>query len=351
MANIMLTDACNLRCKYCFANEFVNHGSNEITLTNFRKAADFIAAAGDRSLGLIGGEPTLHSHFKEILQYLISDDRFERITLFTNGVLLDAYANELAHPKFRILLNCNSPADIGETAYKKMCGNLDLLIRGHYMGDRITLGVNLYETTFDFSYLLELLKAYDLHHVRMSLTVPNTEDKRIVAADDFFRQMKPGLLKFVCSMLENGILPHYDCNKLPVCMLTPEEIAEVVSRYERMDPALRRSRYTSDDSSIFSEESRCSPIVDIRQDLTAVRCFGLSACTKVSIADFKNVGDLRNYYLNTVDSYGAKLAASEGCAACYRQKTLKCTGGCLAYKIHDILRLKTYTEQFLQSEV
>ena len=35
MANIMLTDTCNLRCPYCFANEFVNKSANEISIENF----------------------------------------------------------------------------------------------------------------------------------------------------------------------------------------------------------------------------------------------------------------------------------------------------------------------------
>lgn len=42
MANIMLTDVCNLRCPYCFANEFVNVDKNEISEQNFKKAVDFI---------------------------------------------------------------------------------------------------------------------------------------------------------------------------------------------------------------------------------------------------------------------------------------------------------------------
>lgn len=38
MANIMMTDACNLNCPYCFANEFVNKNKNEITEEAFDKA-------------------------------------------------------------------------------------------------------------------------------------------------------------------------------------------------------------------------------------------------------------------------------------------------------------------------
>ena len=66
MANIMMTDVCNLRCPYCFANEFVNKDTNEISEENFRKAVDFIVGDGSHSsVGLIGGEPTVHSHFEE----------------------------------------------------------------------------------------------------------------------------------------------------------------------------------------------------------------------------------------------------------------------------------------------
>ena len=56
MANIMMTDVCNLHCPYCFANEFVNKDRNEITEEAFKKAVDFILGDGSHStVGLIGG--------------------------------------------------------------------------------------------------------------------------------------------------------------------------------------------------------------------------------------------------------------------------------------------------------
>ena len=65
MANIMLTDSCNLRCPYCFANEFVGGGKNEISEEAFEKAARFILGDGKQSfVGLIGGEPLTHPKLK-----------------------------------------------------------------------------------------------------------------------------------------------------------------------------------------------------------------------------------------------------------------------------------------------
>ncbi len=37
MANIMINEDCNLRCPYCFANEFVNKKTNNVTEENFIK--------------------------------------------------------------------------------------------------------------------------------------------------------------------------------------------------------------------------------------------------------------------------------------------------------------------------
>ena len=99
MANIFLTDRCNLHCPYCFANEFVNESFTEIDSEAYRKAVDFILDGGRRnSFGLIGGEPTTHSRFRDILCDIIGDARIKGVTVYTNGVLVGRYLNELAHP-------------------------------------------------------------------------------------------------------------------------------------------------------------------------------------------------------------------------------------------------------------
>lgn len=355
MANIMLTDSCNLHCPYCFANEFVNHSANEISIENLKKAMDFIATARDERLGLIGGEPTLHSKFKEILQMIIADDRFSNVILYTNGVKLDEFVSELTHPKFHILWNCNNPTDMGKAEFERMCDNLELYINKFYMKDKITLGINIYQENFEYQYLLKLLKKYDFNRVRMSIVVPNTAGKRSFDVKGYFRSVKPKFKDFVYTMLANDILPHYDCNKMPACLLTAEEIEAFKQMLDQKNKERARSKlppiqlpYT--DSAIYTEEVHCSPVIDIRQDLTAIRCFGLSDCTKVKITDFKCLADLRNYYLNEIDAYAYKLGISHGCMNCYRRITLKCTGGCLAFKIKDILELSQQVDAFARSD-
>ncbi len=349
MANVMITDVCNLRCPYCFANEFVNHSANEISIENFKKALDFIATEPNAKLGLIGGEPTIHSNFRELLEIIIRDPRFSNAVLYTNGVRVDEFAKELAHPKFHILWNCNSPEDMGQKAFDKMCENLDLLFNSYYMGDRITLGINIYENNFKYDYLLKLLKKYGKNHVRMSITVPNTSEKRDFNVKRYFLDIKPKFKEFVYAMLSNDIVPTYDCNKMPFCLLSEEEFASIdrlirKKQAERQAAKLPPLPLPMSDSAIYTDVVHCSPVVDIRQDLTAIRCFGLSDCTKVKISDFKSLPDLRSYYSNEIDAYAFRFGIMDECESCYRRKTLRCAGGCLAFKIADILELKEKTE-------
>ena len=124
MANIMLTDVCNLHCPYCFANEFVNKSDTEISEEAFFKAVDFILGDGTHhSVGLIGGEPTTHSRFAQLLMGLIQDKRADAIILYTNGVLLDQFMELVTHKKVHMLINCNAPEDIGQAHYDRMCAN------------------------------------------------------------------------------------------------------------------------------------------------------------------------------------------------------------------------------------
>lgn len=343
----MLTDVCNLRCPYCFANEFVNKAPNEISIQNLKKALDFIATdPRNRSVGLIGGEPTVHSRFKEVLKILIEDSRYEQVVIYTNAVAMDKYWNEISHPKFRLLVNCNAPEDMGQNAFDKMVKNLDIMIRDKYMLDRVSLGINIYKPDFDYTFILNLLKKYRLKTLRFAIAVPNMENNRNINALKYFRVFKQPIKKFFKIMLDNGVTPYYDCNKMPFCMFDDTDISEFLKYL----PSNGLQPMTdSNDHSINNSHVHCSPVIDIRHDLTAVRCFGLSEYTKVKISDFLCFGDLYNYYMNMIDAFAYNTVCAEDCRDCYRRKTAQCYGGCLAYKINDILKLSKTAENIMKA--
>jgi len=332
MPNIMLTYGCNLKCPYCFANEFVNKKSSYITEENFVKAVEFLTREDTARIGLIGGEPTLHPKFRDFLEYLIANRRVAEATIYTNGILLDRYTNQVISPKFRLLVNCNSPEEIGPENFEKLRGNLLTLINEHYMRDRMNLGINLYRDDLDYSYIISLLKECGLHRVRISLTVPDFSTCGGVKALEHFRSRKDFLLRFLHDMQDNDILPYYDCNKPPYCIWTDEEkdwLESYVGRY-------------GVESNLIGDHSFCFPVIDILPDLQAVRCFGMSEYEKVRIEDFSGVSEIAGYFLNHIDAASYQIPAAEECKDCRKRQTRKCTAGCIGFKSDAITQLNDY---------
>lgn len=334
----MLTYRCNLNCPYCFANEFVNKQSTDITFENFLSAIDFITKDGPTFVGLIGGEPTLHSEFKEILQAIINNRNIKECTVYTNGLELDKYIDELSTPKFRLLVNCNSPKTIGETKFARIISNLDVLINKHYMRDRINIGINYYSDDLDCGFVIDLLKRYDLHRVRLSLTVPDFDTCGTTSSISYFRERKKGLLKLLGLFDENEIVPYYDCNKPPLCIWTDEE-KQWIQDY--------LNKYGVKESNLLDSTSLCYPVIDILPTLEAVRCFGMSSFDKVSIKDFKSITDIASYFLNVVDSEAYRISDCIDCRECYNRKTRHCTAGCIGFKSEYIKKVNSMTEDML----
>jgi hypothetical protein len=335
MANIMVNEACNLRCPYCFAGEFVNKAPREMTLADFRTALDFVLGDGsDRQVGIIGGEPLLYTHIDEAMRMALCDPRSEIVMIYTNAVELERLAPEILEAvKFRMLVNCNPPEDMGEKAFERMRENLLRFQEDHYGDGRFRLSVNIYKPDFDYSYVIPLVQELGCDVVRMSVSVPRSGDLNGKSPLDYFHDMKRVAMRFVCDMIRCGVITGFDCNFLPECVLTREELDSVLAAKDVFYAALSR-RYSESfwARSIVCEIHNCSPVIDVLPDLNAIRCFGLSEYTKRDIRDFKTISALRNHYVETVDMPACGIAASEACGDCFEREYGACSGGCLLFK-------------------
>lgn len=339
MANIMITEKCNLKCSYCFADEFVNKSCNDMTKENFHRAIDFIMTDPNERIGLIGGEPTLHPHFKDLLEVLIKDNRVKKVIVFTNGINIHKFINQLTHPKFGLLINCNAPSEIGESLFQKTVSNLDLLIKEFYMKPKITIGINMHKPDFDFDYMIELLLRYDFDHVRTSIIVPRLSgSNKKIDPIEYFSIMKPSVKKFFMKLCQYKIMPNYDCNIMPSCLLDENEREFI---HENLGT-------TNKNTNISGEFVKCSPVIDILPDLKAVRCFGLSEYDKANIWDFADIHELRHYFLNRFDHFAYNTVASPDCIKCRKRITMKCSGGCYLFKIDQINQLRELSDEMIK---
>ena len=86
-----VTDACNLRCRYCFLSQKPNYMSYQVA----KDATDLLVECYDgkekQSLNFFGGEPLLMwDSIVEPLIHYVKDNNFPiSLGITTNGILLD----------------------------------------------------------------------------------------------------------------------------------------------------------------------------------------------------------------------------------------------------------------------
>lgn len=342
-----------MRCKYCFANDFVDpdkggipNPKKMIDPDDFKEIVEFILRTGGR-VGLLGGEPTLHPKIGEMLSHLITEERVKAVTIFTNGVYLERVADKVAHPKVRLLVNLNSPSDIGEGPYGKIIENLDRIHSlGH--GEKFLFGINMYKPGFEYDYLIDVLKRYDKINVRVAIVGPNSDEMRSNSYLDYCRKMKSSVLEFFGKLRSLEIYPRFDCsgNVFPPCVLTRDEREFM----EDFNDAVRTAflRAGGEERSLrrvanLASFPKCEPVIDFTIDKKAIRCFPMYG-EKVDMADFGDMREIATYFKSKQDAFKYLIPIDDNCKDCRHMKTTACQGGCIAYRMKEMGRLRKEVE-------
>lgn len=79
---VYITENCNSKCSNCFN---ANTRSNAtMSVSRFREICYFFKSNGITAIKIMGGEPTIHPYFEEIMN--IAQNSFQNVFLFTNAI-------------------------------------------------------------------------------------------------------------------------------------------------------------------------------------------------------------------------------------------------------------------------
>lgn len=324
MANVLLTNFCNRKCPYCFATEKVRtddsgNGSAEggvlvktpgcmhMPMENVREVVAFFKRSGLRLISLLGGEPTLHPQFEEVVR-LISDDGFS-IKLFTNGLMPARTARFLTSLSTHIgvMVNINHPSIMPPDQWSHVNETLGIL------GDKGSLSYNIYQSDCDLEFLPQVILTHGLTRaIRLGLAMPIYGHHNSALPMDEYARVGEKLADFsdVCS--HHDISLRLDCG-FPVCMFTSEQMGRIM--------------YNNGDVNFV-----CRPIIDIGPDLKVWSCFPLSGLNNVSLRDFDNRDQLVDYYEKIFSPY-RRVGALSKCIDCAHLRRQQCFGGCVAHTL------------------
>lgn len=317
--NILLTNRCNRRCPYCFAQERVSFSDGEdqvssappfISDEGFEIAVDLAKKSGLPVVGILGGEPSLHPRFVDYLKMTWEAGLGTKV--FTNGLWREEQIEavertEKKHQKkLNIVLNANGPARTPEAQQKAQEHFLSRL------GRFCALSFNISRVDFDPLFLVDLITEYKTRrNIRLGVAQPlaRMENEHIDITE--YRKMVPTLMELAERCDQNNIRLGFDCGFI-LCMFTAEELGRLTISGARF-------------------KASCGPAIDIGTDLTTWSCFPLSTFSKgVRLQDFENVNQIAEHFQAEFKPI-LKAGALPECLTCRHRKRGQCPGGCAAH--------------------
>jgi len=284
---------------------------------------EFLEISGDRQLRLLGGEPTLHPNFIDIVTEGLN--RKFHVHVFTNGLMDRKVADFLsAISKDSISVLCNVSSQTKTQVQEK--GRRAYAFRR--LGDIVQLGVTLTSPQFEYRYLIEYIKKYQLRkRIRIGIGQPIVgHDNQFLHPEDY-RQTGKVIIEMVKRCVEEDILVGFDCG-LTLCMFNEEEIGILMKCSEGF-------------------AVRCQPIIDVGPNLEVWHCFPLADVLITSLNGFANRNDLVKFYKELINPYKA-LGYIPECLGCKYLLRGQCTGGCLAHAMNSLNRLPP---KYVQQEI
>ena len=301
--NIVLTTICNRSCPYCFAKGKLVSGSDPkgsyITLKDLRIIIKYARKAGLRHVRVVGGEPTLHSRFKEAIELILKHGL--SITMFSNGIIRKdtiAFLEGLDRDKVHMLLNVNARESYNKREYQAIQRTMRVL------NGRIALGFNI-------NFLIGFIKKYKLQkRIRLGIAAPLFGQNNEYLPLKHHRRVSPRIVRFAkkCDTEDIGLA--FDCG-FTLCSFSEKEIGQLF--------------YCNSPLS-----AECNLPIDVGPDLIVWACFATSMIWNKKLTDFGDLGEAQEYYGKKTKAF-SRLGQYPECFKCKQLERKQCSGGCLGH--------------------
>lgn len=129
---ISVTDACNIRCRYCMPETVASFLPQHrlLSFDSIARVVSVLARAGIRKVRLTGGEPLMRPNLERLVDKLAKIPGVEQIAMTTNAMLL---SDQVAALESAGLTHINISLDtLREAAFKRISrrDGLDAVLRG-----------------------------------------------------------------------------------------------------------------------------------------------------------------------------------------------------------------------------
>lgn len=278
-----------------------------MSLEDFDKVLQFHKRSALPAISLLGGEPTLHPQFDQILDRCLASNM--QIRLFTGGLIPPKAKEKIRSvdpAKIGLIVNISVPEHCrSQKEYEQTIQSVRDLAQFS------TVGYTMFSDKVDPSWLVEvILETKCRPHIRLGLAMPSLTDQNPLLPPHDYKAIASWVLKLASLCDARDITLGFDCG-FTFCMFNAEQLGKLME---------------------WGCELRfvCCPIIDIGADLSVWSCFATSSVNQTRLEDFPNRNDAVAHYTDVQRAYRS-FGIYDECRTCKHKRRNACAGGCLAH--------------------
>ncbi len=306
MANLVISAVCNQSCVYCFTADHRQPGHDFLPLSAFEERLDFLARSGIQEVRLLGGEPTLHPQFPELVKGATAVGR--RVVIFSNGLMPEpalACLEALPAEQCTVMVNVNHPN--GKSAHEQRRMTMRRL------GERALPGFTIYRPDFQIEFLLPLIAETGCKPViRLGMAQPCLSGGNRYLLPNQYRAVAVKIVRFARTAVTAGVTLDFDCGFVR-CVFANADL-------EALQAAGAKVGW------------RCNPILDVDLAGNVLHCFPLAQLGSLPLTPQSDAAALRRAFEERTQPY-RQAGVFKECTTCLFKAGGECPGGCLAMTI------------------
>ena len=314
MANLYLTHRCKRGCPFCFARKVLKEsGENVNELLSIDDIRLFLDRFGSevKVIGLLGGEPFLYPHMRELLALL--DERGVFAKIFTSAtdpmpeILSEKYSQDVAG-KCCFVVNVGTRDTYSDEKY----AHLQEFFK-HY-NEVSSLSFTIFDLNADPTYLFDLIDEYNLvRNIRVGIALPILNGGNEYIPLDKYKEAGDYFVHAADMAAQRHITLSMDCGFV-ACMFDATQIGHL----QRLGGEINFV---------------CGSAIDIGPRLLAWNCFPLFQIGRVNTMDAANMRQLKEMLHDSTTQYlGAARGVFAECDNCKMMERGLCQGGCKSFK-------------------
>jgi len=313
MANLVITNACNQRCSYCFADAYLQNNERPSTClsqSGFNKYLDYLDRSKIDQVRLLGGEPTLHPKFGQFVK--MSIQRKKSILVFSNGLMPEsALQTILEVPKDQIKVLVNVTPTTNQENVETKHRQVEVISQ---LESRAFLGFTLFDLDPDLLFpILEVVHNTNCRRsIRLGISQPSPYGN-VSISPKHYRRIGMLVMNFIKAAFESKIQIELDCGFVR-CMFSESDIQDMKTMN-------------------VIHGWHCTPIIDLLEDESAIACFPLSDGFTVKNAMDYSENELIHLFVEN-EKHLRVVGVFAECSTCSYRIHDSCSAGCLSAAIH-----------------